>query len=120
MVVGKRASGRNDLAPSHFGFKKLKRMIKNLNFEIFDEKRNEVTQIFKKKTLLVIIQRSTDTLKGLNKGKSAASFCHQAASWISDRFYNFYIVKNHKIAKNLTTTKAREKNKHIFGIIRIF
>jgi len=68
----------------------------------------------------MIIQRSTDTLKGLNKGKSAASFCHQAAAWIPDRFYNFCMAKNHKIAKNLTTTKAREKNKHRFGILRIF
>jgi len=25
-------------------------------------------------------------------------------------FCNFYLVKNHKIAKNSTTTKAREKN----------
>jgi hypothetical protein len=28
-------------------------------------------------------------------------------------------VKNHKIANNSTTTKAREKNKRIFGILRI-
>jgi hypothetical protein len=28
-------------------------------------------------------------------------------------------VKNHKIAKNLTTTQARENNKHRFGILRI-
>jgi hypothetical protein len=26
-----------------------------------------------------------------------------------DMFCNFYLVKNHKIANNLTTTKAREK-----------
>jgi hypothetical protein len=27
--------------------------------------------------------------------------------------------KNHKIANNPTTAKAGEKNKHIFGILRI-
>jgi len=31
------------------------------------------------------------------------------AAWISDIFYNFHLVKNHKIANNLTTTKSREK-----------
>jgi hypothetical protein len=47
-----------------------------------------------------------------NQDKSAAIFCCQVATWVQ-----IYFVKNHKIAKNLTTTKAREKNKHIFGII---
>jgi hypothetical protein len=42
-------------------------------------------------------------------GKSAASFCHQVAAWVSDIFRNFYLMKNYKIAKNSTTTKAREK-----------
>ncbi len=32
----------------------------------------------------------------------------------------FYLVKNHKIAKNSRTTKAREKNKHRLGIIRVY
>jgi len=31
------------------------------------------------------------------------------AAWLPDMFCNFYLVKNHKIAKNVTTTKAREK-----------
>jgi len=44
-----------------------------------------------------------------NEGKSAASFCRQVAAWFPDMFCNFYLVKNHKIAKNSTTTKAREK-----------
>jgi hypothetical protein len=43
-----------------------------------------------------------------NEGKSAASFCCQVAAWLPDMFCNFYIVKNHNIAKNLTATKARE------------
>jgi hypothetical protein len=31
------------------------------------------------------------------------------AAWFPDMFWNCYLVKNHKIAKNSTTTKAREK-----------
>ncbi len=49
-----------------------------------------------------------------------ASFCCQVAAWVPDMFCNFYLVKNHKIAKNSTTSKAREKNKYRFGIFRIF
>jgi hypothetical protein len=44
-----------------------------------------------------------------NEGKSAASFCRQVATWVPDMFCNFYLVKNHKIAKKSTTTKAIEK-----------
>jgi hypothetical protein len=46
-----------------------------------------------------------------NEGKSAASFFHQVAEWFPDMFRHFYIVKNHKIAKSSTTSKAREKIK---------
>ncbi len=53
------------------------------------------------------------------RGKSAASFCHQVAAWFLDKFCNFYLVENCKIAKNSTTTKARDKNKHVYGILRI-
>jgi hypothetical protein len=45
----------------------------------------------------------------INDGKSAASLCCQVAAWVPDMFRNFYIGKNHKIAKNSTATKAREK-----------
>jgi len=31
------------------------------------------------------------------------------AAQVSDMFCNFYLVKNHKIADNSTTTKVREK-----------
>jgi hypothetical protein len=31
------------------------------------------------------------------------------AAWVSDIFYNFYLVKNHKIANNSTAAEAREK-----------
>ncbi len=43
--------------------------------------------------------------------------CYQVASWIPNLFCIFNLVKNHKIAKNLTTTKAREKNMHRFIIL---
>jgi len=33
----------------------------------------------------------------------------QVAAWVPDMFCNFYFMKNHKIAKNSTTTKARDK-----------
>jgi hypothetical protein len=36
-------------------------------------------------------------------------FCHQVAALIPDMVCNFYLVKSHKIAKNSTTAKAREK-----------
>ncbi len=44
-----------------------------------------------------------------NEGESAASFCRQVAALLPDMFWSFYLVKNHKYAKNSTTTKAREK-----------
>jgi hypothetical protein len=44
-----------------------------------------------------------------NEGKSAASFCHQLAALVPDMYCNFYLVKNCKSAKDIITTKAREK-----------
>jgi hypothetical protein len=44
-----------------------------------------------------------------NEEISAAGFCRQVAAWVTDMFCNFYLVKNHKIANNSTTTKARDK-----------
>jgi hypothetical protein len=41
--------------------------------------------------------------------KSTAKFCRQKAAWFADMFCNFYLEKNHKIAKNSTTNKAGEK-----------
>jgi hypothetical protein len=41
------------------------------------------------------------------------------AAWVPDMFSNFYVMKNHKIANNPTTTDAREKNEPKFGILRI-
>ncbi len=41
--------------------------------------------------------------------KSAASFCCHIAACVPDIFCNFYFVKNHKIANNLTTFNASEK-----------
>ncbi len=34
-------------------------------------------------------------------------------------FCNLYLVKNNIIANSLVTTEAREKNKHIIGILKI-
>jgi hypothetical protein len=50
-----------------------------------------------------------DSTKKTNEGKSAASFFRQVAAWFPDMFSNYCIVKNHKIAKNSTTTNAIEK-----------
>jgi hypothetical protein len=44
-----------------------------------------------------------------NKEKLVAIFCHQVAAWLPDLFCKFYLVKNHKVAKNSTTTRARGK-----------
>jgi hypothetical protein len=45
----------------------------------------------------------------MNEEKSSASYCHWVASREPNVFCNFYLVNNHKIAKNSTTTKATEK-----------
>jgi hypothetical protein len=45
----------------------------------------------------------------LNQGKYVASIYCQVPAWFPDMLRNFYLVKNHKIAKIPTTTKAREK-----------
>ncbi len=44
-----------------------------------------------------------------NEGISAASFCRQVGALVLDMFYNFYLMKNHKIANNSATTRAIEK-----------
>jgi hypothetical protein len=43
------------------------------------------------------------------EGKSAASFCCQVAAWFPDLFSNFYLEKNHKIAKNLNNHQSYRK-----------
>jgi hypothetical protein len=42
-------------------------------------------------------------------GKSAASFCCQVAAWVPVMLHNFYMLKNGKIAKDLTIADSREK-----------
>jgi len=44
-----------------------------------------------------------------NEGKSAASLYRQVAALVPDMFCNFYLTKNHKIAKNSATNEYREK-----------
>jgi hypothetical protein len=41
------------------------------------------------------------------------------AVWVLDTFCNFYFLKNNKIANNSTISEAVEKNRSIFGILRI-
>jgi hypothetical protein len=59
----------------------------------------------------------------INEGKSAATFCLQVAAWVSEMFCNFYLVKNHKIVQNSTTTKASENistNLESLGFFDVF
>jgi hypothetical protein len=53
------------------------------------------------------------------RGNQLPVSARQVAALGLNMFCNFYLVKNHKIANNSATTEAREKNKYIFGILRI-
>jgi hypothetical protein len=55
----------------------------------------------------------------LSERKSVASFYRQVAAWVPDMFCSFYLVKNHKISKNSSTTKAREKISTDLGSLEI-
>jgi hypothetical protein len=44
-----------------------------------------------------------------NWDKSASVVCHDVAAGVSKMFCNFYSVKNHKIANNLTIAEVRAK-----------
>jgi hypothetical protein len=54
-------------------------------------------------------------------GKSITTpLCRWMAAWVPYMIWNFYSVKNNKIANNSRTNEAREKNnKHQFGTCRI-
>jgi hypothetical protein len=66
------------------------------------------------------LKRKTEMAKfNSNEGISAASFYCQVAALVPDMFCSFYLAENHKIATNSATAKAREKNKHIFVILKI-
>jgi hypothetical protein len=41
------------------------------------------------------------------------------AAWFPEMFCNVYLVKNHEIANNSTTTKVREKINTGLGILRV-
>jgi hypothetical protein len=45
----------------------------------------------------------------INEGESVASFCRQVAAGFPDIFLYFYFVTNHKMSKNATIAKVREK-----------
>ncbi len=54
------------------------------------------------------IEKQTSLLQwGVNQDKSAARFCQQLATLVTDMFCNFNLVINHKIANNPTTPEAR-------------
>jgi hypothetical protein len=55
----------------------------------------------------------------LTEGKSAVSFCCQVVAWFQYMFCNFYLVKNHKIAKTQQPLKLEKKISNHFGISRI-
>ncbi len=45
----------------------------------------------------------------INQDKSTASLCSQVAAWFPDMFCDFQSIKNHRAAKNSSTTEAQEK-----------
>ncbi len=53
---------------------------------------------------------------------SAASFCCQVAALVPDMFWNFYLVKNDKIANdnNSVNTQAREKIRTYLESLKFF
>jgi hypothetical protein len=51
-----------------------------------------------------------------NCDESAAPFCRWVAAWLPNIFCNFYSVKTHKIANNLTATR---QIKHVCGVLKI-
>jgi hypothetical protein len=44
----------------------------------------------------------------INEGKSAESLYHQVAACAPDMFWNFYLIKNYKIANNSKNVKSRK------------
>jgi uncharacterized membrane protein len=77
-------------------------------FYIWDKQAASFCQIIKITTVIFYIW-----------DKQAASFCQQVAALVPDLLCYFYLVKNYKFAHISTTTCAREKNKHRFGICRV-
>jgi hypothetical protein len=57
----------------------------------------------------ILIDKNNKNAIFTNEGISAASFCRQVAALVPNMFCYFYVMKNHKIANNSTTTEAREK-----------
>jgi hypothetical protein len=48
-----------------------------------------------------------------NLDKAAASFCHQVAAWVLDRFCSFYAVNYHKIGNISGITGTKDKKAQI-------
>jgi hypothetical protein len=58
----------------------------------------------------VIACYKQSSLFGLIDSDEGKKFCNTATRWqFPDIFCGFYVVNNHEIAKNSTTTKSREK-----------
>jgi hypothetical protein len=60
-------------------------------------------------SILKLSALPTQLLPLSNYDKLAAIFCRKLAEWVSDIFFNIYLVKIYKIASNLKTTEAREE-----------
>ncbi len=41
-----------------------------------------------------------------NQDRPVIIFCHLVAAWVPGMFHNFYLMKNHKIVYNSTSTAA--------------
>ncbi len=69
----------------------------------------------------VIARYNHSSLLGLVISNEEKSFIilTPGGSVVLRYFWNFYLVKNHKIAKNSTTTVAGEKISTYFGILKI-
>jgi hypothetical protein len=71
-------------------------------------------KLYAKRLMTVTLISAHDNIGGhntnrTNQDKSAANFVCKVAAWVPDMFCNFYLVNNYKIAKNSTTTEAKEK-----------
>ncbi len=64
---------------------------------------------YKKDLAIIALIIVISLLDCYNEGISVAGFCCQVAAWFPDLFCYFYFLKNPKIVKNSTATKAREK-----------
>jgi hypothetical protein len=65
------------------------------------------------------LHRSIDVVATRRGNQLPVSAC-QVAALLTDMLCNFYLAKNHKIAENLTTTKARAKIRRYWESFEFF